>query len=75
MNVKQLTPQQIKLLSVLRLNVRVSNRELSRICCRYGARLKELRDMGYKIDTIPGDKPGLVYYRRTAEIAKQGWLL
>jgi hypothetical protein len=48
-----------RILALLVKGKEVTNRQLNGIAFRYGARLKELRDKGYEIETI---RKGLGYY-------------
>ena len=63
-NVKELMPQQRKVVEFLRSrgSMGAYNWELARLpCLNYRARLDELRGLGYVIDTVWGRK-GLVRY-------------
>ncbi len=44
--------QTLRVLQKLRSKERVSNKELNRVCLRYGARIFDLRKNGYVIKSI-----------------------
>lgn len=54
-----MTPQARKILALLKRKAKVTNRELNHICFRYGARIYDLRKLGYIIET---SREGLGFY-------------
>ena len=44
--------QKQKILALLKRKSKVYNSELNKVCYRYSARIKELRNEGYQIETI-----------------------
>lgn len=54
-----MTPQARKILALLKRKAKVTNRELNQICFRYGARIYDLRKLGYVIET---NREGLGYF-------------
>lgn len=68
------TSQTSRILQLLKQKKVVSNRDLNRICFRYGARLHELRNDGYLIVTqrTKGSSYNFIYKGHVDDVLEYG---
>lgn len=64
-----MTPQESRILTELKLHSKVMNHTLNRIAFRYSARIADLRERGYIIETTR-EGLGLFSYRLISEPRK-----